>query len=152
MSNTGWSPKPRRDFNLNGLFSYDDGEATVKIEKANRWQQQRERDGTPYVRSGATALSPPPAGPKLTLNGLNKAVAADFNPNKVENEDDELEKGIDPEAVVKSYFEVCEALIKGDAEGAISLAQGVTQKQVRGAPKEKSLDCDDDEDKLEKTK
>lgn len=72
MSNEGWSPKPRRKMGLDGIFSYEQ-DAPVRRVRANRWKQQRDLDGTPHTIPGPSALTPPLAGPKLELEGLNKA-------------------------------------------------------------------------------
>lgn len=123
MSNSGWSPK--REVNLTGIFSYNETEVTV--EKSNRWQQQRALDGTPYTRHGASALTPPLAGPKLYLNGLEKSMddpdlekdlAADTAPP-------ESKKSLDPSVVVKAYLSAASCLLKGDSDGAMAIAKKV---------------------------
>lgn len=95
MSN--WSPKPLRDMNLEGIFSHADSEVVVKSETPNRWVQQRNADGTPHTRHGPSALTPPPAGPKLSLNDLSKSA----KPEKAEKVDETL----DADEVVKAYLE-----------------------------------------------
>lgn len=72
MSNEGWSPKPRRSLNLNGIFSHEDNRP-VRVKQDNRWQHQRANDGTPHTISGPTAWSPPAVGPKLVLKDLEDA-------------------------------------------------------------------------------
>lgn len=131
MSNTGWSPKPLKGLNLNGIFSHDDGGGEVKIEKANRWQQQRAQDGTPHTVTGPSVWSPPPAGPELTLDGLSKSSAGDSAPAKQAAQKKEL----DPEEVVKAYFDVVDALVKGDGSRAISTARKVVGAAVGGVSK-----------------
>lgn len=141
MSNEGWSPKPRRDFNLNGIFSYDDVE--VKVEKSNRWRQQRSLDGTPHTVTGPTPWSPPLAGPKLVQRDLEDT-------NKSVSKAEKPEKELDPEEVVKAYFRVVEMLKAGNAAGAIAEAQSVAKPSVRGTTAERSLTADDDESEGEK--
>lgn len=91
-----WSPKPLRDTNLNGIFQHDDhsAEAVVKSETPNRWAQQRSLDGTPHTIPGASALTPPPAGPRLVQADLEKAM----KPQEKE------EETLDGDAVVKAYL------------------------------------------------
>ena len=54
MSN--WNPKPRRDFNLNGLFSFEESGYTVY--KRSPMQKQRQTDGTPHSTNVPSALKP----------------------------------------------------------------------------------------------
>lgn len=94
MSN--WSPKPLRPMGVDGIFSYE-SDVVVKSETPNRWVQQRNEDGTPHTKHGASALTPPPAGPQLRLNDLEKS--------KKESKNEEPAEVIDPDKIVKSYLE-----------------------------------------------
>jgi len=121
---TWWSPKPLRELNLHGIFSHDEGEA-AKIEKSappNRWVQQRELDGSPHTRHGASVLMPPPAGPQLYVaDVVDKSIAADMGPPKVKREaaDD----------VVKAYLGLAKAQkapLKAQVQTKSSLASAVS--------------------------
>lgn len=61
-----WSPRPRRDINMNGLFPFD--ETVQPIHKSmSPIVRQREEDGTPITRTPPSALRP--ADMPLFLNG-----------------------------------------------------------------------------------
>lgn len=145
MSNHGWSPKPLKGINTSGIFSHDDEKVYKSANTPNRWAEQRATDGTPHTIPGPSALVPPPAGPKLTLDGLDKAIAGDMAPHKEAEDYDQAER------VVKAYFSVYASLEKGDVAGAIAAAQGVKKPSVKGAS-DKAIQDDDEAEEIEKKK
>ena len=63
----------RKPMNIQGLFTHELHEP-VKV-PANRWKAQRDADGTPHTRHGASALHPPDAGPTLVIGDARPAIA-----------------------------------------------------------------------------
>lgn len=118
-----YAPKGLKDLNKSGIFSYaDEEEAVFEKSVPNRWKQQRDADGSPHTRTPLSALTPPPAGPKLTQRDLNKAVIGDSNP---EQEAAEKQRKRDlPDKVVKAYLDVTTELIsKGYGDLVLSASQ-----------------------------
>jgi len=147
-----WSPKPRRELNKSGLFSYDEGEVKIEKSQPNRWKQQRDADGTPHTRGGPSALAPPLAGPALFIADMEKATSGDDGPQpRIE----------DAEKVVKAYLELSQDLIAkgfgdtvraagkqisaGAKEGA-SAVNKLTNVVSKVSPGAKSCSADDDDD------
>lgn len=121
-----WHPKPRRPMGLDGLFEYDDpGEIHInKSQKANRWKQQRDQDGSPHTRPGYSALTPPPAGPKLYLEGLSKSETPVEEPTA---------KAIDVFEVVDTFVKGCAPEKASDEDEADDLEKGDIFSHYRGA-------------------
>lgn len=66
---------PKRPMNLDGIFTHVEEDFTAfKRPATNRWTAQRDADGSPHTRHGASALTPPMAGPNLYIKDtVNKS-------------------------------------------------------------------------------
>ncbi len=126
-----WSPKPlNHEINKGGIFSYDDDTAEVKIEKSepNSWKQQRDLDGSPHTRHGASALTPPLAGPKLFIADMQKATSGDANPRGRTSSDPDK----DPTKVVKSYLALAKDMVAKGMGDDVKKASAEVEKAGPG--------------------
>lgn len=112
-----WSPKPLRPQDPNPLFqeSKDD---TYTVKGLSPIERQRRTDGTPYTVGGRTALRPEETF-YLSDDKIDKAQPS------------APAKTLDPDAVVKSFFE--KAVPDEDAEDSEKGALADAGKQVGGA-------------------
>lgn len=85
----------RKPMNINGLFQHDMHEP-VKSPN-NRWKAQRDADGSPHTRHGASALMPPTQGTNLSIHDVKEQVSKALPEVKERTVED-------AEAVVKAFM------------------------------------------------
>lgn len=98
MSSHDWSPRPRRDMNLNGLFQFVEEAPIQKSQSA--MARQRAADGSPLTRTPLSGLRP--ADMPLYMKGhepVQKSV-----PTKEEQEKKMEEAVCKAYDIVKSYI------------------------------------------------